>query len=50
MEIEAIDEDGNIGREKLLEQCDEYLGLFGIPQTDLVSVSYSDLLLEKAEK
>lgn len=50
MEIEAIDEDGGIGREKLLEQCDEYLKLFEILESDLISVSYSDLLLERAEK
>src|SRR3989344_674363 len=50
MEIEAIDEDGSIGKEKLLEQCNEYLRLFEIEATDLISVSYSDLLLEKAEK
>jgi len=50
MEIEAIDETGKIGREKLLEQCDGYLKLFEISESDLISVSYSDLLLEKAEK
>jgi len=46
VEIEAIDSDGTIGREKLLEQCNEYLGLFNIAKEDLVSVSYSDLLLQ----
>lgn len=50
MEIEAIDEDGSIGKEKLLEQCNEYLKLFEISESDLISVSYSDLLLGKAEK
>jgi len=45
VEIEAIDEEGNIGKEKLLEQCNHYLTLFGIPETDLVSGSYSDLLV-----
>lgn len=47
MEIEAIDKDGTIGKEKLLEQCNEYLALFGIFPEDLISVSYSDLLLAK---
>ncbi len=47
VEIEAIDNDGNIGKEKLLEQCQFFLDLFKIPQEDLISVSYSDLLLEK---
>ncbi|MDO8569643.1 MAG: class IV adenylate cyclase [bacterium] len=50
MEIEVIDEDGSIGKEKLLEQCNQYLKLFDISESDLISVSYSDLLLEKAEK
>ncbi len=49
VEIEAIDDDGSIGKEKLLEQCQFYLGLFGIADEDLVSVSYSDLLLKKYE-
>jgi predicted adenylyl cyclase CyaB len=47
MEIEAIDKDGTIGKEKLLAQCSEYLALFGISSGDLISVSYSDLLLAK---
>ena len=49
IEIEAIDETGTIGKEKLLEQCNEYFKLFEIPASDLVSVSYSDLLLAKIE-
>jgi adenylate cyclase class 2 len=47
VEIEAIDNDGTLGKEKLLEQCNEYLGLFEIKKEDLLSNSYSDLLLEK---
>lgn len=47
VEIEAIDSDGNIGKEKLFEQCNYYLNLFKIKQEDLISKSYSDLLLEK---
>lgn len=50
MEIEAIDEDGSIGKEKLLKQCNQYLKQFDIKESDLISVSYSDLLLEKAKK
>ncbi len=46
-EIEAIDKDGSIGKEKLLEQCNKYMQLFGIDDKDLLSVSYSDLLLNK---
>jgi predicted adenylyl cyclase CyaB len=47
VEIEAIDEGGNIDEEKLREQCKFYLDLFGIQQKDLISVSYSDLLLKR---
>jgi predicted adenylyl cyclase CyaB len=47
IEIEAIDNNGDIGKDKLLEQCHYFLNLFEIPQKDLVSVSYSDLLLQK---
>lgn len=45
--IEAIDEDGTIGISKLTEQCNYYLGMFNISNDDLISVSYSDLLLKK---
>ena len=45
VEIEAIDEDGTIGKDKLIEQCQFFLDLFKISQEDLISVSYSDLLL-----
>ncbi len=47
IEIEAIDKDGNIGKDKLLKQCQFFLDLFKVSQDDLVSVSYGDLLLEK---
>lgn len=46
VEVEAIDKDGSIGKEKLLEQCNEYLKKFDIKDKDLISVSYSDLLLK----
>jgi len=46
VEIEAIDADGTIGKEKLNEQCSFYLKLFEIPQEDMISCSYSDLLAE----
>lgn len=45
VEIGAIDKEGTIGKEKLLEQCEIFLNLFSIPKEDLVSKSYSDLLL-----
>ncbi len=47
VEIEAIDNDGTFGKDKLLEQCQFFLDLFKISQEDLISVSYSDLLLQK---
>jgi predicted adenylyl cyclase CyaB len=47
VEIEAIDSDGSIGKEKLLEQCSYYSNLFQIKNEDLIAESYSDLLLAK---
>lgn len=50
IEIEAKDEKGKIGKDKLLEQCNHYIELFGIKQEDLINCSYSDLLLERINK
>jgi predicted adenylyl cyclase CyaB len=47
VEIEAIDSDGSIGKEKLVSQCNYYSNLFQIKNEDLVAESYSDLLLAK---
>ena len=47
VEIEAIDKDGSIGKDKLYQQCKEYMKWFSILDEDLISVSYSDLLLLK---
>ena len=46
MEIEAIDVDGSIGKQKLQEQCGYYMELFGIDEEDLIEVSYSDLIIK----
>lgn len=46
VEIEAIDYEGKIGKEKLYEQCKNYLDMLEIPEEDLISCSYSDLLAE----
>lgn len=46
VEIEAIDEDGSIGIKELDAQCNKYLAMFGIKEADLISNSYSDMLLE----
>lgn len=45
VEIEAIDKTGDIGKDRLLEQCAYYLELFAIPTANLLADSYSDLLL-----
>jgi adenylate cyclase class 2 len=45
VEIEAIDEDGSIGSEKLHKQCKHYLKLLNILKEDLLENSYSDLIL-----
>ena len=50
IEIEAIDKDGNIGQERLLEQCEKYIELFGLDDIDFVSESYSDLRLYNENK
>lgn len=47
VEIEAIDKSGDIGKDKLLQQCQHYMKLLGIQETELISCSYSDLLLQK---
>ncbi|MGM5488921.1 MAG: class IV adenylate cyclase [Nanobdellota archaeon] len=49
IEIEAIDSDGSIGKDRLLAQCQEYLDLFEVQQEDLVSGSYSDMLVSSAK-
>ena len=46
VEIEAIDKEGTIAKEKLLAQCNEYMKLLGISEKDLISGSYSDLLFK----
>lgn len=46
MEIEAIARDDSHTEEELLEQCQKYMSYLGIKEEDLLSTSYSDLLLE----
>ncbi len=50
VEIEAIDETGHLGIEKLRQQCDYYIALLNIRPEDLINTSYSDLLLRHSEK
>ena len=48
VEVEAIDIDGSIGIEKLKEQCNFYIQLFGIDREKFIAESYSDLLAKKS--
>jgi predicted adenylyl cyclase CyaB len=47
-EIEAIDQTGHTGREKLQEQCNYYLKMCGIEEEDLLTGSYSDMVIASA--
>lgn len=47
IEVEAIDKDGSISIGTLQEQCNYYADFLGVEQADYLSVSYSDMLLEK---
>ena len=49
VEIEAIDKVGDIGRERLMAQCKNFMLLFSIREDDLIDCSYSDMLLEFEE-
>ncbi len=46
IEIEAIGDGEGIEKSKLLEQCNHYLKEFEIEKADIISGSYSDLLLD----
>jgi adenylate cyclase class IV len=46
-EIEAIDKTGTLGAEHLRKQCEHYLQLLHIAPGDLLSHSYSDMLMDK---
>lgn len=48
-EVEAIDKNGDIGVERLKEQCNFYAAFFDILPQDYISYSYSDMLLEKTD-
>lgn len=44
VEIEAIDESGTIGHDKLQRQCRHYMDVLKIKQDDLITNSYSDMV------
>lgn len=48
VEIEAIDEKSELDYEVLLAQCNKYKTMLGIHEEDLISVSYSDLIMQTA--
>ena len=50
IEVEAIDETGKVGIQKLKEQCKKYFSFFGLKESDYIGYSFSDLLLEKRKK
>ena len=45
VEIEACDRFEEIPVEKLKEQCEEYMKLFGVKEEDLIKKSYSDMVM-----
>jgi adenylate cyclase class 2 len=46
IEVEAIDNSGKIGIEKLKEQCNKYAKLLKIKPRDYIRFSYSDMVLK----
>ncbi|MBC7936904.1 MAG: class IV adenylate cyclase [Rhizobacter sp.] len=46
IEVEAIDETGELGLKKIQQQCDHYAAFFNIQEEEFLSLSYSDMLLE----
>ncbi len=47
VEIEAIDSDGSMGIDFIRMQCDHYLQKLKISNEDLLTESYSDMLMKK---
>ena len=45
IEVEAIDETGELGIEKIQQQCDYYAAFFNILPEEFMPFSYSDMLL-----
>ncbi|MDA0683310.1 MAG: class IV adenylate cyclase [Bacteroidetes bacterium] len=46
LEIEAIDADGTHSQDTLQAQCEEFMRLFDVQESDLLEDSYSDMLLK----
>lgn len=47
VEIEAIDSDGSMGIDFIRKQCDHYLQQLNIDEADLLTESYSDMMMKK---
>jgi len=47
IEIEAIDESEKLDYNIILQQCNHYMTTLDIKNEDLISVSYSDLIMQK---
>lgn len=47
VEIEAIDESNVLDYDIILQQCNSYMRQLNIADSDLVSVSYSDLIMQQ---
>jgi adenylate cyclase, class 2 len=46
IEVEALDESGEVAIETLQQQCNEFRDFFGVVNEDLLSSSYSDMLIK----
>lgn len=46
LEIEAIDMEGDLGEDRLRAQCNQFLELLGIQPDQLLTHSYSDMLMQ----
>ena len=49
VEIEAIDELETVDYDVILQQCKEYMSKLNIKDEDLISVSYSDMILQQKQ-
>lgn len=49
VEIEAIDQDGSLGRDKIEKQCHQFKAELQIDDKDLLENSYSDLIRQQLE-
>lgn len=49
LEVEAIDSTGEIGIERLKQQCDFYINFFEIKANDFMKISYSDMMMNRNE-